>query len=306
MIKLTIALLCLFSISSTVLAGQMSPFSFGGRNNFVYTPDNVRPDLPMFTILHGCTQNPTDIAAGSKMVHTHPLFFPLPCSMKLLLILDCPAFPHNGVQNQLADIYGFVVLYPEQPSSANLNKYVCPPPPTRLSPDPSCGNFFSRCWNWFDASHQSRGAGEPQLIAQMTSSVIQKFSVNPSRVFVAGISAGAAMSNIVGACYPDVFSGIGSVSGLEYKAAVDMLGAFTAMTEGGPAPQIQGGLAYRAGGSAARVQYALVTQGTADYTVFPVNGAQNYPTLCSLAFFLKKKKHLYFRSSSCFFLGLLR
>ena len=45
--------------------------------------------------------------------------------------------------NDFAEKYGFYVLYPLQPTSANSNK----------------------CWNWFEPKDQNRGSGEPKLFA---------------------------------------------------------------------------------------------------------------------------------------------
>ncbi len=61
--------------------------------------------------------------------------------------------------NSFADQNGFLVLYPQQPSSANLNK----------------------CWNWFETSSQGR-SGESKIIADMTNSVITKYNVNKNKV----------------------------------------------------------------------------------------------------------------------------
>lgn len=177
--------------------------------------------LPLFVMLHGCTQNPTDFATGTKM-------------------------------NTYADQYDFFVVYPEQTSSANMNK----------------------CWNWFETAHQSRGSGEPALIVSIAQSLSPKYSIDNSRIFVGGLSAGAAMTVILGATYPDVFRGLTVGAGLEYKAATDMIGAFTAMNSGGPNPTTQGGVAYNAMGKYAQTLLVLVVHGTSDYTVYPVNGKQ--------------------------------
>lgn len=125
------------------------------------------------------------------------------------------------------------------------------------------------------SQHQRRGSGEPELIADMTRAVMSKYNVNPKYVFVAGLSAGAAESVILGATYPDIFSGAGVASGLEYAAATDILGAYTAMREGGPNPSTSANEAHNAGGSAARAIAVFVTHGTGDTVVYP--GSQTNP-----------------------------
>src|SRR5436189_37251 len=49
----------------------------------------------------------------------------------------------------------FLVVYPEQAPAAN----------------------HSRCWNWFQATEQHRGAGEPSLIAGITQQIMSAYHV---------------------------------------------------------------------------------------------------------------------------------
>src|SRR6478752_6675697 len=171
----------------------------------------------------------------------------------LFLSLGAVSSSAAGTQmNELAETEKFLVLYPEQPSSANSNK----------------------CWNWFDTAHQSRGSGEPALIAGMVNQIKSSYSIDADQVFVGGLSAGAAMSVIMGATYPDIFAAISVGAGLEYKAATNVTGAYTAMSSGGPNPIQQGDLAYSAMGDHKRVVPVILFHGTADYTVAPINAHQ--------------------------------
>ena len=61
-----------------------------------------------------------------------------------------------------------------------------------------------------------RGAGEPALLAGLVSEVARTHGVDQRRIFVAGLSAGAAMAVVLGETYPELFAGIGAHSGLPY------------------------------------------------------------------------------------------
>ncbi|MDM0017528.1 extracellular catalytic domain type 1 short-chain-length polyhydroxyalkanoate depolymerase [Variovorax saccharolyticus] len=163
---------------------------------------------PLVLMLHGCTQNPEDFAAGTQM-------------------------------NQLAREHGFLVLYPAQTQHANSSK----------------------CWNWFTTQHQQRGRGEPALLAALTRSVMDSQGIDPERVYVAGLSAGGAMADILGRSYPDLFAAVGVHSGLPSGAASDLMTALAAM-KSGPA-------ASRGSGPAVPT---IVFHGDADSTVNARNG----------------------------------
>jgi len=155
--------------------------------------------------------------------------------------------------NEYAEEHNFIVLYPLQTALANANK----------------------CWNWFLPAHQRRGLGEPKLVADTVVAVAGRYTIDTDAVFCAGLSAGAAMTVIMGVTYPDVFRGIGVAAGLEFEAAKSTLAAFTAMISGGPAPLTQGTAAWRL----MQPYYegpteVLVVHGTSDFTVYPVNGKQ--------------------------------
>jgi poly(hydroxyalkanoate) depolymerase family esterase len=143
----------------------------------------------------------------------------------------------------LARDLGVAVLYPEQDRHANPQK----------------------CWNWFKPQHQQRGRGEPALLAALTRSIAGEHGVDADRVFVAGLSAGGAMAEIVGRCYPDVFAAVGVHSGLPAGSATDVMTAFAAMrgANAKPTKQADNGL----------VPPTIVFHGDADTTVHVNNGA---------------------------------
>jgi len=197
--------------------------SVGTRNYKLWIPSSYtgKKALPLVMMLHGCTQTPDDFAAGTRM-------------------------------NAIADKENFLVVYPEQPVSANALK----------------------CWNWFDAANQSRGQGEPLLLAEMISRISGSYKVDPRRVFVAGVSAGGAMAVIMGATYPELFAAIGVHSGLAYKAATNLSEARPAMAKGGADPSHLGDLAFQAMGKRQHVMRVIVFQGAKDASVAVLNADQ--------------------------------
>lgn len=194
------------------IRGNHSEKSAGTREYKLYVPPaSFEGPLPLVLMLHGCTQNPDDFAAGTCM-------------------------------NDAALQRGIYVLYPAQTQHANS----------------------SRCWNWFKPNHQKRGRGEPDLLASMTRDVMNRYNIDPRRVYVAGLSAGGAMAAILGDAYPDLFAAVGVHSGLATGSANNLQTALSAM-QIGAAPATE---------RKAINPPSIVFHGDRDATVHPVNGEQ--------------------------------
>lgn len=169
---------------------------------------------PMLVMLHGCLQDAADIARGSRL-------------------------------DALAEQEGVLVLYPEQPETANPRK----------------------CWNWFDPANQGRGGGEPALLAALIDRVAMDHGADPARIHLAGVSAGAAMATLLAVAYPERYQSLTSASGIGWRAAPSVAEALSVMQRGAgeqlPSPVQM----VEAMGIRARAFPVLVVHGVADHVV---------------------------------------
>lgn len=109
--------------------------------------------------------------------------------------------------NKLADLNDFIVVYPQQ-------KFI---------------NNVSTCFNWFRNSDINKGEGECESIYQMLLYMRKHYSIDSSKVFVTGLSAGAAMAVVMMATHPASFSGGAIFAGGAYKLATNAFASASAM-----------------------------------------------------------------------------
>jgi poly(hydroxyalkanoate) depolymerase family esterase len=209
------------------------------------TPDIV-PEGARF--IEGTFSNPAGSRAYKLFIPSRYQGQPLPLVVMLHGCTQSPDdFAAGTRMNFIAEEQTCFVVYPAQRSEANQAK----------------------CWNWFRTADQQRGKGEPSLIAGITRQIMRDYSVDPKRVYVGGLSAGAAAAAIMGATYPDLYAAIGVHSGLACGSASDLPSAFVAMRQGGLAASYASDSL-----SDGPTVPTIAFHGDRDITVHPSNGDQ--------------------------------
>ena len=206
------------------------------------TPDIV-PEGARF--IEGMYSSPEGSRAYRLFIPSRYQERPLPLVVMLHGCTQSPDdFAAGTRMNFVAEEQDCFVVYPAQPRQANQAK----------------------CWNWFRTGDQQRGKGEPSLIAGITRQIMRDYSVDPKRVYVGGLSAGAAAAAIMGATYDDLYAAIGIHSGLACGVATDLPSALVAMRQGGSDHKVI---------SDGRTPVpTIVFHGDRDTTVHPNNGDQ--------------------------------
>jgi acetylxylan esterase len=130
-----------------------------GTEMFIYVPDNVATSPPIIVAIHYCSGTAEAYYTGSPYA-------------------------------QLADQYGFIVIYPQSP-------------------------YDGTCWDVAsEAALTHNGGGDSEAIANMVTYTISKYNADASQVFVTGSSSGAMMTNVMAATYPELFKAATAYSGV--------------------------------------------------------------------------------------------
>lgn len=148
----------------------------GNLKMYMHLPSNQAKSMPLVVVLHGCSQNAGMVAKQTGW-------------------------------NQLADKYGFAVLYAQQKMSNNM------------------GN----CFCWYNPNDVDKGKGENASITAMMDYMKQHYSIDSNRVFITGLSAGAAMAVSMLATHPASFKAGAIFAGAPFKAANKFITGMFAM-----------------------------------------------------------------------------
>ena len=192
----------------------------GNLRLFAHVPQELSANPPLVVALHGCTQ-------------------------------DAHAYARGTGWPDLADRFGFVVIFPEQQAANNPKN----------------------CFSWFLPGDTTRESGEALSIRQMTEKAIAEFGLDRSQVFITGLSAGGAMASVMLATYPEMFAGGAIIAGLPYGSAASVQEAFEAMFNGTTASSRA--LGDRVRGASRHIEpwpRISVWHGTTDTVVAPSNG----------------------------------
>lgn len=151
--------------------------------------------------------------------------------------------------NTVAEKYGFIVAYPRQSTVNHSYNY--------------------DYWNWY--IQQAKTAKEPMAINNVVGEIKREYRIDDSRVFICGLSAGAAMAQIIAVNYNDTFAGCCAVAGLTFKSGSiyevnDLQANGPSMDNEQIATRIYDSMGHGRG-----LAKMLVVTGTADTRVHPKN-----------------------------------
>ncbi len=137
-------------------------------------------------------------------------------------------------------------------------------------------NNSSTCFNWFLPTDYKRGQGEAYSVKQMIDYMKSHYSIDSSKVFVTGLSAGACLTAVMLGAYPEVFSAGAVMAGAPYKSATDATSAMNVMYGLVTKTPAAWGDSVRSENPSYSGTYPKVAifQGTSDITVSPVNATE--------------------------------
>ena len=239
---LACALLTLVGLANVNAAEPREEIGFGSNPGnlrmFSYVPAGLPSGSPVIVVLHGCKQRAATFAYDAGWLE-------LADSSKLALLLP----EQKGLPGYLYDVY----VFPWVIAMFGANNQ-------------------NACFNWFEPGDTARDRGEALSIRQMIDTMIERYSVDPSRVYIVGLSAGGAMAAVMLAAYPERFAGGAIVAGVPYGCANTLTKALQCMNPGIDRTPAEWRRIVRDGaGGEARVPPISIWQGDADRRVTPRN-----------------------------------
>ena len=192
---------------ATALAATVRPAAVGNMRTRVVATSSVAPGKWL--------SGHVPTAAGQRMNYWLYLPNAVPDKgMPLLVMLHgcqqtATQFAQGTRMNLHAEKMGCAVLYPQQLVS----------------------NHPHRCWKWYERATQD-GGGEAATIINVLHKVLAQYDFDRARIYVAGISAGAGMANILALNHPQLFAAVGLHSGPVFGAGHNTLGALSVMKNG--------------------------------------------------------------------------
>jgi poly(hydroxyalkanoate) depolymerase family esterase len=160
-------------------------------------------------------------------------------------------FARGTRMNALAEEKGFALAYPQQSLRGHPN----------------------RCWHWYERSTQD-GGDDVRLIAGIIDKICAAYPIDRGRVYVAGLSAGAGMANILALRHPEKIAAVGLHSGPVFGAGHSRSGAYSVMQLGASHLAERAIHALMAQAERFPVMPAILVQGREDRVVRRINQEQ--------------------------------
>jgi poly(hydroxyalkanoate) depolymerase family esterase len=197
-----------FSFALLALAASLGGCSSSSSSSPGDSTGTTGASSGAMTAVTGFGSNPGNLAMYTYVPSGVPADAPLVVAMHGCT--QSAAIYADAGWNDLADLEKIYVVYPEQSSSNNSES----------------------CFNFFQDGDATRDQGEALSIKQMVDWMKTKYSIDSNKVYVTGLSAGGAMTAVMLATYPDVFSAGAVMSGIPYGCAHSATDAYTCMNPG--------------------------------------------------------------------------
>jgi poly(hydroxyalkanoate) depolymerase family esterase len=122
----------------------------------------------------------------------------------LVMLHGCQTTAYQQMEanlyNPLADRQHFIVVYPDVD------------PVEAAQPGP-----LVRCWLFYTPQEWQRDQGDGAAVAAITRSVMSGWHIDPQRVYLMGMSAGAFLTADMAATYSDLYAAVGENAGADYE-----------------------------------------------------------------------------------------